>query len=64
MKAVSVRHFHTNVRTIAEPVEIVTFDRETGAVITLGYYYPKGTEPSEQQTRTPITPSIRKTGGK
>ena len=45
MKAVSVRSFNANVKTLTEPVEIVTFDRSSKSVITLGFYYPKGTEP-------------------
>jgi hypothetical protein len=43
VKAISIRHFNANVKTLTEPVEIVTLDREAGTVRTLGVYYPKGT---------------------
>lgn len=45
MKAISIRQFNRTVKEITSPVELVTLSRESGTVVTLGTYYPKGTEP-------------------
>lgn len=56
MKAISARALTTRMKELTEPVEVVSFRRDTGSVVTVGYFYPKGTEPKEVTKPTPVKP--------
>lgn len=51
MKTISVRALTTTIKDIREPVEVVTLEKGSGQVITLGVFYPKGTSPGPVQPK-------------
>jgi hypothetical protein len=55
MRTITFRRFMYEVETLIEPVQLILTKRETGEVLTLGEFYPRG-----QRRETPFEADLRK----